>query len=77
MLDTIKRMFLARFIPQRTLIGLTVILLSLSGALTAILGSDLCMAADATAAVCGVAKKVLPLVGQFLFIIGVADQKRS
>ena len=53
------------------------ILLSVSGALTAILGSDLCMTTDTAATICGVAKKVLPLVGQFLFIIGVADQKRA
>ena len=77
MIDKLKKALLARFIPQRTFIGLTVILLSVSGALTAILGSDLCMTTDTAATICGVAKKVLPLVGQFLFIIGVADQKRA
>ena len=77
MLDSLKQALLARFIPQRTLWGVGVGLLLITGALEKILASDVCTAAVATAAVCGIASKALSLISPWLMIVGVTDRARK
>ena len=70
-----KMMLLARFIPERTYVGLG--LLVAMGAAEIITGSGICAATAGPAAICGVADKVIATIGPWLTIMGVADQKRG
>lgn len=76
-MDAIKRALLARFIPQRTLFGIGIGLVLLTGALEKVLASDVCTNVMAAAAICGFAGKALSLISPWLVIIGVADRERK
>ena len=75
-MNGMKKFLLARFIPQRTLWGIGIGLLLVTGALEGVLASDVCSGEAVTSAVCGIAGKGLSLLGPWLFIVGVADQNR-
>src|SRR5262245_54484413 len=77
MSDKIKRFLLMRFIPQRTMIGLGLLLASVTGVLKAILGSAMCQDPGTTATVCHLAQQTLDAVAPWLVIIGVTDRKRE
>lgn len=77
MSDKIKRFLLMRFVPQRTMIGLGLMLASVTGILKAILGSQMCAEPGATGAVCTLAQQTLDALAPWLVIIGVTDRKRE
>ncbi len=77
MLDSLKKAMLARFVPQRTLIGVGIGLVLLTGALEKILASDACTAAVVSSAICGFAAKALSLISPWLVIVGVTDRNRK
>lgn len=74
-MDKLKELMLARFIPQRTAIGL--VLMALTQGAQVVLGSDLCTAAAGTNALCTGATHIVNVLAPWLLIMGVADQKRG
>lgn len=74
-MNKLKELLLGRFIPNRTAIGLGLLVIT-QGAQT-VLGSDLCTAAAGENAICAGANHIISVIAPWLLIMGVADQKRG